>query len=180
MKRVRVAVLLGLAGALTLAATPAVAQHPQVRKGFWFNIGFGYGSLGCNDCGTRTGGISGGLSLGGTLSPHLLLGVGTTGWTKSENGATLTVGTLDARIRYYPAPAGGFFVTAGIGLGSAKVSVSGLGAGSETGGGAVLGLGYDLRIGRMTSITPYVNVFGVKTSNTDANVIQGGISITLH
>lgn len=70
-------------------ATPAVAQQPQERKGFWFNVGLGAGSLGCDDCDSRANGLSGQLSLGGTLTPRLLLGAGTNGWTKSEDGVTL-------------------------------------------------------------------------------------------
>lgn len=180
MKRLSISVLLLTALAMMVGAAPAFGQYKQIRRGFWFNGGLGYGTLGCDNCGTRTGGVSGGLSLGGTLSPKFLLGVGTTGWTKSENGATLTVGTLDLRMRFYPSATGGFFLTAGIGAGSAKVSVNGLGSGSETGGGAIVGVGYDARIGPMVSLTPYVNVFGVKTANTNANVVQVGLSITLH
>src|SRR5207245_2106658 len=108
MKR---SLLLCLISGLSVGASPALAQHSQTRQGFWFNVGLGYGSLGCQGCSGRTGGLSGGLSLGGTLTPKLLLGVGTTGWRKSENGATLTVGTLDARVRYYPSATGGFLLT---------------------------------------------------------------------
>src|SRR5947207_12155337 len=80
----------------------AWAQNAQVRQGFWFSGGLGYGSLGCDNCGSRESGISGGLSLGGTITPRLLLGVGTSGWTKSDQGATLTVAEVDARVRFYP------------------------------------------------------------------------------
>ena len=179
MKPFRTSLLLCLAGALTIGAVPALGQYPQTRKGFWFNGGLGWGSLGCNDCGSRTGGLSGGLSLGGTISPTFLLGGGTTGWTKSENGATLTVGTLDLRARLYTSPKGGFFLTGGIGLGSISAGFGGVSA-SETGGAVLLGLGYDARVGRNVSLTPYFNVFGVKTSNSNANVAQLGLSITIH
>ncbi len=174
---IRVLLLLGLA--TTVVAAPAFGQYKQVRRGFWFNGGLGWGSLGCQNCGTRTGGLTGGLSLGGTLSPKFLLGVGTTGWTKTENGATLTVGTLDARIRFYPSAVGGFFLTGGVGIGSVSASVGGL-SGGETGVGVVMGLGNDFRIAANVSLTPFFNVFAVKTSNTDANVVQLGLSVTVH
>ena len=179
MKPFKTSLLLCLAGALTIGAVPALGQYPQTRKGFWFNGGLGWGSLGCNNCGSRTGGLSGGLSLGGTISPTLLLGGGTTGWTKSENGATLTVGTLDLRARFYTEANGGFFITCGLGLGSISAGFGGFSA-SETGVGVVLGLGYDFRIGRTVSLTPYFNGIGVKTSNSNANVVQLGLSITIH
>ncbi len=166
---------------LTLGAVPAAAQKPvQTRHGFWFNVGIGYGSLGCKDCSSQTGGLSGGLSLGGTLGPNWLVGVGTTGWTKSQNGATLTVGTLDARVRFYPTAKGGFFLTGGIGLGSISAGVSGFGSSSEAGVGLVLGLGFDMHISRSVSLTPFLNGFAIKTSNADAHVGQIGLGITVN
>lgn len=180
MKRRNSWMLVCLVGAVTLATSPAFGQgHAQTRQGFWFNGGLGYGSLGCNECGDRTGGLSGGLSVGATLNSHLLLGVGTTGWTKSENGYTMTTGTLDARLRFYPAASGGFYLTGGVGLGSARVETI-LGNASETGVGVVLGLGYDIRIANNVSLTPFWTGFAVKSDNLDMNVGQIGLSITTH
>src|SRR3954464_3289475 len=76
----------------TLLMLKAGLGSAQERHGFWFNGGLGYGSLGCDNCGSREGGLSGGLSLGGTLSPKWLLGVGTSGWYKDEGGASVTIG----------------------------------------------------------------------------------------
>ena len=177
MSRVRVLAV------LLLVALPAAMDgqsRPHSRQGFWFSGGLGYGSLGCDDCGGRTGGLSGGLALGGTLSPKLLLGVGTAGWTKSEGGATLTVGTLDARLRFYPSETGGFFLTGGLGLGSIGADVSGFGSASETGVGLLLGLGIDFRVGNNLSLTPFWNGFAVRTSNGNANVGQIGLNLTVH
>lgn len=168
-----IAMLLLLAGTSTLTAQ-------QTRKGFWFNVGLGYGSLGCDDCDGREGSISGGLSLGGTLGPQWLLGVGTSGWSKEENGVTLQTGTLDARVRFYPSATGGFFLTGGIGLGTIYAKVDGLGSDRENGVGVLLGLGYDARIGKNVSLTPFWNGFAVKTDNADANVGQIGLGITIH
>jgi outer membrane protein with beta-barrel domain len=162
---------------LLAAAAPLPAQE---RHGFWFNGGLGYGSLGCDNCGSREGGLSGGLSLGGTVSPKLLLGVGTTGWTRNENGVTLTSGTLDARIRFYPSRTGGFFLTGGLGVGTIHVSVDGFGSDTQTGFGAVLGLGYDIRVGSGLSLTPFWNGFAVRNNSSDVNVGQIGLSLTVH
>ena len=158
----------------------AQAQNAQTRQGFWFSGGLGYGSLGCDNCGSREGGISGGLSLGGTISPRFLLGVGTSGWTKTDQGARLTVDEIDARVRFYPSTTGGFFVTGGVGYGEVRASVPGFGSATESGGAAILGMGYDVRISRNTSITPYWNAYAMKNSNTDANVGQVGLAITVH
>lgn len=158
----------------------AMAQRAHTRQGFWFNVGLGYGSLGCQDCGSREGALSGGLALGGTISPKVVLGAGTNGWTKSESGVTLTVGTLTGVIRFYPSATGGFFILGGVGIGRIAVDISGFGSDSETGVGALLGLGYDVRVGNNVSITPFWNGFAVNTSNSDANVGQIGVGVTLH
>jgi hypothetical protein len=161
-------------------AVEKAGQGKHRRDGFWFNGGLGYGSLGCEDCDGRTGALSGGLALGGTVSQKVLLGVGSNGWTKSENGAELTVGTLLAVIRFYTSATGGFFLLGGLGVGSIHGEVSGFGSDTETGYGALVGLGYDIRVGDNVSLTPFWNGFAANTSNADANVGQIGLGITLH
>ena len=64
-------------------------------------------------------------------------------------------------------------------VGAAGV-VDGFGSDSETGAGALLGLGYDIRVGWNVSLTPFWNGFATTTSNSDANVGQLGLSLTLH
>ena len=168
----------GLIGSVSLVAD---AQAQNTRDGFWFSGGLGYGVLGCDACGdSREGGLSGGLSLGGTISPRFLLGAGTAGWTKSEQGTTLTATILDARVRFYPSTTGGFFLTGGAGVGSVTADWSGFGNQTETGFGVILGLGYDLRVSANTSITTFWNGFAMRNSNTDANVGQIGLAVTLH
>ena len=161
------------------AATSAQAQKGPARQGFWFSGGLGMGSLGCDNCGSRENGVTGDISLGGTLSPRWLLGVGTSGWSKSEQGGRLTVATLDARVRFYPSTTGGFFLTGGIGAGQIRASAGGISA-TDNGTGAIFGLGYDYRVARNTSITPYWNGFAMKSDNNNANVGQIGLAITLH
>jgi hypothetical protein len=159
------------------APNPSV-RAKQIREGVWFNFGFGYGLLGCKDCSGTLNGFTGGLVLGGTLTPRFLLGVGTTGWTKVESGQTLTVGTLDARLRFYPDATGRFFLTGGLGIGTISGDPSGNSRPSGTGLGVVLGLGMDLRIGENLSLTPFFNGFAIQTSHKDANVGQIGLGLT--
>ena len=154
--------------------------RPQTREGFWFNGGLGYGWLGCQGGFGREGGFSGGLSAGGAVSPRVLLGVGTSGWYKSVDGVTLTGGTLDGRIRFYPVLRSGFFLTGGLGLGNLSLGVNGFGSETEYRVGALFGVGWDLRVGRNVSLTPFYNGFAVQTENVDANVGQIGVGITIH
>jgi hypothetical protein len=156
------------------------AQAKHRRSGFWFNGGLGYGSLGCDDCSRREGALSGGLALGGTVSQKVLLGVGSNGWAKSEGGTELTVGTLLAVIRFYTSGTGGFFLLGGLGVGSIRAEVSGFGSDTETGYGALVGLGYDIRVGNNVSLTPFWNGFAASTTSADANVGQLGLGVTIH
>lgn len=180
MKRFALSLALGLVCASFVSVAPVRAQNAQIRKGFWFNGGLGYGSLGCDGCSGRTGAASWDLSLGGTISPTFLLGVGTSGWTKSQFGATTTVGTLDLRAHFYPSAKGGFFLTGGVGASSVSTAISGIASGSETGLAILIGLGYDIRVASNISITPFWNGFAVRTSNTTPNVGQLGVGITVH
>src|SRR2546423_207337 len=90
LKKVVQLVVLCALGSISFTGI-ARAQNAQTRQGFWFSGGLGYGSLGCDNCGSRESGLSGGLSLGGTISPRFPLRVGTSGWTKAPPGAGLTV-----------------------------------------------------------------------------------------
>ncbi len=135
----------------------------------------GFGSLGCDGCLGRLNGASGNLSLGGTLGDKWLLGVGTTGWVRSAGSEMLMFGTVDARVRFYPSLTSGFFITGGLGLGTVS-----LGAEREFGSGAIVGVGWDIRVGRNVSLTPFYNGFAMRSSVDNANVGQSGLGVTLH
>jgi hypothetical protein len=166
-------------------ATPPQSPEPRsktpvVREGVWFNIGLGYGSLGCENCDGRIGGVSGGLAVGGTVSDKVLLAVGTTGWYKSEDGNWLSAGVVDGRVRFYPSVSSGFFVTGGIGIGTISLGVARIGSERETGFGLTLGVGWDVRVGSNVSLTPFWNADSIRTSNADANFWQFGLGVTIH
>ena len=163
------------AGSEEIRSQSVQGLRPQIREGFWFNAGLGYGTFGCQDCFGREDGPSGGLSFGAVISDRVLFGVGTTGFAKTVLGETFTVGTLDARVRFYPVRTSGFFLNGGIGLGTVSY-----GRASEFGVGAMLGLGWDIRVGRNVSLTPFWNGFAMSNSNVDANVGQIGLGFTIH
>src|SRR2546428_12499258 len=114
---------------LALGATVASAQHPKTRKGFWIGFGFGYGSYGisCSGCSGlgRESSFTGHVRLGGTVSPKLLLGAESIAWTKSQGGTTVTAGNVSLAADYYPQPASGLFLSAGVGFSRAEASGGG-------------------------------------------------------
>ena len=167
--------------AFLFCSIPAFAQSAswnppnEARKGVWFSGGLGIGSLGCSDCDGRESGLSGGLAVGGTINERLLLGVGTTGFGKTVLGETLSLGTLDARLRFYPKATSGFHINGGLGFGS--VSYAG---DAEVGFGLVIGVGWDIPIARNASLTPFWNGIGLQFDGGDANFGQIGLGFTIH
>lgn len=165
---------------LTASASSSAQDRPNTREGFWINVGLGMGSLGCEDCDSRENGLSGQLALGGTLNQRVLLGVSSNGWTKSEDGVTLTMSSLTAAVRFYPSATGAFYVTGGLGLGMLDLGISGIGSDSETGTAVLLGVGYDFRVGSNFSLSPYWNGIGGSFDGGSANFGQIGLALTWH
>ena len=165
---------------LLLGATSLAAQEGPVskheRKGFWIGVGMGYGWLHIEDVDGSEGGFSGNLSLGGTISQHVLLGFQSNGWYKSEDGVSLSFGTATAAIHFYPSKTGGLFLTGGLGLATLKAE----GFDAETDFGLVIGGGWDLRVSRNISISPFLNIFGGSINSFTVTTIQTGAGIMFH
>ena len=102
------------------------------------------------------------------------------GNVQTKSGVAVNVGTLDARLRFYPVRTSGFNLTGGLGLGTVSLGVANVGRASEAGVGLMLGLGWDIRVAPNVSLSPFYNGFAVQTTNADAYVDQVGLAITIH
>lgn len=177
--------LFAVCALLLSAAVTAQAQDAPLRQGLWLGAGIGYGSMGlsCDGCEAldleREGGFSGYFKLGGTLNPNVLLGMELNGWTKSEGGATVSMGNLSGAAYWYPMTTAGFFVKGGAGY-SVLSADDGLSTGSESGFGLLAGLGYDIKVGRNLSITPVANWFRGGFDGGSTNVLQLAVGVTSH
>jgi hypothetical protein len=189
---------IGTATALLLFAAPAFAQGGSApREGFTVSFGLGAGSAGFTYEGNssdRIAGPSGYLRLGGALTPSLILAGETHGWTRSDGSVTSRVGYLMAVAQWYPQALGGFHLLGGLGVGmlNEEDTDSAFGYELESVGGALqLGAGYDLRMTRNFSLTPYFNVLGMAGGepkldgasiggSLSANVIQFGLGFSWH
>lgn len=170
--------------AILAVAGSAEAQDRQERRGFWIGFGLGGGSFGCEDCEGREGGFSGHFKLGGTPSRKLLVGGESNFWVKEENDATLSMTNVSAVVYFYPSETGGFHLKGGLGLSVLSLDVD-LGGGTtlstdDTGGGLLLGLGYDARLGRNFSLVPFLNFLGGTFEGGTANFWQVGAGLTWH
>lgn len=187
----------GLAGVVVLAlavAPVARGQYPQRREGFWIGFGLGYGSANvtCDSCqsGSRVGGVTAFVKLGGTPSPNFLIGGAINGWAHSDGRVTETISNVTASVYFYPEVRSGFFVTGGLGFSNYHVDSDPSFDG--TGWGFTAGAGYDVRVGRNVSLTPTVNFLyggvgdvnqagiGTVITGWKQNVVDFGLGVTFH
>jgi hypothetical protein len=177
---------------------PPALDEPQ-REGFWIGFGFGYGSASVSaddfSADDREGSFTGFLKLGGTLNHRVLLGVESNAWYKSEEGDTLTLGSLTGTVTFYPMPTRGLFVKGGLGLSYMSMDV--FVGGDDTvnvnkvGWGLLVGVGYDWRVGENISISPVFNYYYGKPGDVDIegvtafsgfsqNVVDFAVGVTFH
>jgi hypothetical protein len=190
---------IGAAAALILAGSPAFAQSAPTspRQGFTVSFGLGAGSADFSyEGGTtgRIGGPSGYLRLGGAVAPSLVIAGETHGWTRTDGSLTSHVGYLMAVAQWYPNASGGFHLLGGLGVGAVRQEDSdpAFGGVLESFGGALqLGAGYDMRMTRGFSLTPYINFLGLgggepkfngsnMGGSLSANVAQFGLGFSWH
>jgi hypothetical protein len=141
------------------ASSPPEAKNARQRARFHFGLGLGGGAMdfaceGCNFA-SETG-FSGFLSIAGSVAPKTLLGVESTGWTKSESGTTAQVYSLTANVTRYLSATSGLFARAGVGLVGYREDTD-LGDLSARAAGFSGRLGYELGSGRVVFV-PYVGV----------------------
>lgn len=176
-----------------LSATAEAQSHPQTREGFGISFGVGAGSAGldCDGCDfDREGAFSGYLRLGGYARPTLFIGGETNGWMKEEDGIDMQASFVSAVALWYPQPASGFYLKGGLGFSNTSLSDDVLEI--EASGLALsLGLGYDWRVTKNFSLTPYMNYLRsmgaeAKVNGTDSgetlttDVLQVGLGFTWH
>jgi hypothetical protein len=190
MRKLLSLLLVACCGSTLLSAQ---TSHPQVRQGFWISFGLGAGSydLACDGCtyDAKTD-LAGNFRLGGTVSPNLLVGGETMGWTHSEDGVNQLSSSLMAVVLYYPSAKGGLYLKGGLGIAMYRAS-DGTDDATMTGFGFSGGIGYDIRLAKNFSLTPYVNaMYGTSASykfnGTDTGVsasqrlFQAGLAVTFH
>ena len=186
-------ILAGLLCAFLTSTAGAQQIESQERQGFGisFGVGAGSASLSCDGCDSdREGGFSGYLRLGGYVNPSLFVGGETNGWVDSEAGVDQQIGFLSAVVQWYPQPASGFYLKGGLGFARATASDA-FDELSTSGLGITAGLGYDWRLTRNFSLTPYVNYArsigaeaefnGIGTDVTlNVDLLQFGLGFTWH
>jgi hypothetical protein len=182
---------MSLVAAVLVSASAGAQSNPHVRQGF--TIGFGLG-LGSGEISGTSGSLSvssgrkddltGYLRIGGAINENLVLAGEASGSTHGESGATGTLAFVSFVALLYPASTADFYLKAGAGI--AKTEISGFGLTySATGYGLTGGLGYDIRVARNFSLSPFAaylympgaDVSGIKLGG---NLLQVGLGVTWH
>lgn len=161
------------------APTSAADGAPPVRKGFFIGGGFGYGSAGidCDGCSTdRESGPVAYIRLGGTINPHLRIGVESNGWAKTEFGVDEQIGFLTADLYVYPSVSNNFWIKGGVGLATGKES-NDFDEAKATGVGIAAGIGYDWNVGGGNFVfVPFATYLRQLSGKIKADGVDTGIS----
>ena len=148
---------------------------PQTRNGWLVGFGLGAGSAGVSGGGSRETGGAVSLRLGYAFQPQFSLELDSNGWSKSQDGATLTFTVTGAALNYYPG-AQGFVLRAGIGSGSGKLSASSGNtnvSATESGLGILVGAGYEFRVRRTFAIGPQLDYGWISLDGGKLNYVNG-------
>ena len=165
--------------ALALFVSPAVAQQPpdglvevreSSRRGLWLGLGFGAGgesfdltpSTGYSDVLYRPT-VS--FRIGGTVSPHLRLGGEVLSWINEVGPAVESLSSALFIAQLYPFSRSGLYLKGGLGIGRNAVDFDDGYNEGDTGFAALVGAGYELRLGRRFFLNPSVDLVGHRYNN---------------
>ncbi len=181
-------VVLAVGAALALQATAVFAGNPHERNGFYIGFGLGLGSANWTEGSALDGSSedSGGgavnFRIGGAIRRDVLIGLESSTWARSENGATLGFQAVTAAVTYFPGNVGAY-LRGGFGFGSSNFEVDtqvfGLPVNvSETDSGwALLAAGgYEWRLSNKFALGPEIEFvyFGLRGELIDTVGIING------
>jgi hypothetical protein len=191
--------LLSLAAMVLVTAAPLAAQtrrglaevdEPGMRRGFWLQLGAGAGREELKLDGDPRGWSDPlwaptlNLRAGATLGDHVRLGVDLNGWIRPEGDFTESLGSVMPVLQLYPSAHTGLHVRGGGGYAWSSVTDEFVNFTSTLGGfGTVVGVGWELPVGRKVFLTPYVDWYQYwiqsrTVGDFQERVISFGLGIT--
>lgn len=166
------AVSLGMAPIEAVAQAPdgLVEVHESARKGFWLGLGLGAGgesydlrpAVGYSDVLYRPT-VS--LRLGGTVSSNLRLGGEVLSWINENGPAVESLSSALFIAQFYPFSSSGLYLKGGLGIGRNAVDFDNGFDEGDTGFAALIGAGYELRLGRRFYLNPVIDLVGHRYEN---------------
>jgi hypothetical protein len=164
---------------LSLPPTPATAQQlpeglvevrESTRRGFWLGLGLGAGgesydlrpSVGYSSVLYKPT-VS--FRLGGTVSQHLRLGGEVLSWINEVGPAVESLTSALFVAQFYPWAGSGLYLKGGLGIGRNAVNFDDGYNEGDTGFAALVGAGYELRLGRRVFLNPVIDLVGHRYDN---------------
>lgn len=178
-----------------LMAPDLGAQDRHRRNGFWAGAGVAAAAF-HTDCPSCTeneiNGPGAAIRIGGSPAQNILLGGEVAGWSQSASGVKRSATYLSLIALWYPWAQRGLHVKFGVGVGGSRRD-DGTDVETATGRGGSLGVGFDIRIARNVSLSPFVQGLSVMVNDmkrngttitlvpdTRLNLGQIGVAITWH
>lgn len=169
------ALIFAVCGSGGLSAQQTDAPAPDAvsaRGGFHFSVGVGSASVGasCPGCevdffADRINGLSGHLQMGGALSSRLIIAAEFVGWIRNDDPIYRRIAALSLVVLGYPSAGSGFFIKGAAG-GLRAIAENDFLRAQTDAYTSQTGVGYDIRLGGRTKLTPqatYVRTFGAAT-----------------
>ena len=161
MRAIQMLVVATLATSL-YAGNAVAGAYPHDHHGFFIGFNLGAGTAQIKNDGESSDhewGGAGNFRLGGAVKNNLLLGAEFTGWTKDDNGNTVSLSSILFAVTYYPTDQG-FYLRGGAGFGGSHFSTD-LPNGStlskdESGFAMALATGYEWRLTKKFALGPQV------------------------
>ncbi len=193
----RAATLSAFAVSLLLSPTDAHSQTPEglvevqesTRHGLWLGLGLGAGgesydlrpSIGYSEVLYRPT-VS--FRIGGTVSQHLRLGGEVLSWINDVGPAVETLTSALFVAQVYPWAGTGLYLKGGLGIGRNAVEFDDGYDEGDTGLAALVGTGYELRLGRRFFLNPTIDLVGHRYRNPlvgdyQERLVNFGLSLLL-
>jgi len=175
-----VLVLFAVVGTFVFRPMQVVAEtaYADVREGFVFGIGLGWGNAGASlnvvEKVDRQNGFAGDLLLGWAVRNNIVTGFEFDVWSQVFEDNRWVFNLSSVSVSYFPVD--GLFFTAGLGLGTSRVEFVGSGGENvvqdQAGVGASVAGGYEFRILEQVALAPkvkwaYLNINGDLTNYVD-------------
>lgn len=169
---------------IVMDAPPPREDAGARRRKFWIGFGPAYASVDCDQCDgwTSAGGFT--IHLGGTVSPHLRIGVSSDTWAREKNDLGQTQSNFTAVLMYFPSTTLGFRLTGGVGVsGRGRFEIDDYHHDFEndeweSGVGYTLGLAYEAMVARKFALTPFVSFQGASFDRGHSNFWLFGLAAT--
>lgn len=176
-----------VAFAVSLLVTPidALGQTPEglvevresTRRGLWLGLGLGAGgesydlrpSTGYSEVLYRPT-VS--FRIGGTVSQHLRLGGEILSWINDVGPALESLSSALFVAQLYPWASTGLYLKGGLGIGRNAVEFDDGFDEGDTGFAALVGAGYELRLGRRFFLNPTIDLVGHRYRNSGVGDYQ--------